>query len=86
MIHLAWQLFIMVSVLLGVVAAYSLALRLVKTTLDFFSDLIDVAVGVFFYVVLVPMVWLWQKCKRPMWRTLTKEQTRDLETWLRRGC
>jgi len=47
---------------------------------------VDTFVALFFFLLIVPAVWVWEKSKRPMWRTLTKEQTRELEAWLRRGC
>lgn len=74
-----------ILILIGCVIAWSLALRLLRTTLIFIGELIDGAVAVIFMVLVVPVLWLWHKAKRPMWRTLTKEQTRELEAWLRRA-
>lgn len=85
MMHALWQLFVLICCVIGLSAAYSLARRLLRTTVQFFNELLDMAVALFFWVLIVPPLWLWEKARRPMWRTLTREQTRDLEGWLRRG-
>jgi len=85
MTHIAWQLFVLVSTLVGLLLAYSLAVRIVRTIIAFFEEVLDTVVGLLFVLVIVPMVWVWEKAKRPMWRTLTKEQTQDLEAWLKRA-
>lgn len=78
-----WQIFVLTSSLAGLLLAYSLLVRLIRTVVSFIGELVDTAVALFFFIVIVPLVWLWEKGRRPMWRTLTKEQTRDLEAWLR---
>lgn len=65
---------------------YSLLMNQLRALLSFVDKAVDVIAALFFFVVIVPPVWLWHKARRPMWRTLTKEQTRDLESWLRRAA
>jgi len=74
MTHLLWQIFVLATTLIGLLLAYSLLVRLIKTALAFFNELIDTAVGIFFFGVIVPLVWLWEKGRRPMWRTLTPKE------------
>lgn len=85
MIHMLWQLFVLASTLVGLLIAYSLLVRLIRTVASFVGELVDTAVALFFFLVIVPLVWLWEKGRRPMWRTLTKQQSSELEAWLRRG-
>jgi hypothetical protein len=60
--------------LIGLYALVSALLRAVA----------QVATGLAFCVLVAPL-WLWEKGRRPMWRTLTRQQTRELEAWLRRA-
>lgn len=83
--HVLWQIVVLTSSLIGLLVAYSLLVRLIRTVVSFIGELVDMAVAVFFFIVIVPLVWLWEKGRRPMWRTLSKQQSRELETWLRRG-
>jgi len=46
------------------------------------NHLIDVLAALFFFMVIVPCVWIWERGRRPMWRTLTPQQTRELRAWL----
>lgn len=85
MTHLLWQIFVLTSSVVGLLVAYSLLVRLIRTVISFIGELVDTAVALFFLSVIVPLVWLWEKGRRPMWRTLTKQQSRELEAWLRRG-
>lgn len=66
-------------------AGYALLMTLIRAFLSFVDKAVDTAVALFFYVVIVPPLWLWEKGRRPMWRTLTKQQSREIEAWLRRG-
>ena len=75
----------LVLCLVGMLAAYALLVRLLRTVLCFIDELIDLAVALFFFLVIAPPLWLWHKARRPMWRTLTKDQTNELEAWLRRA-
>jgi hypothetical protein len=86
MIHMLWQLFVLASSLVGLLIAYSLLVRLIRTVVSFIGELVDTAVALFFFIVIAPMLWLWEKGRRPMWRTLSKQQSKELEAWLRRGC
>jgi hypothetical protein len=63
--------------LVALVGLYTLACALLRA-------LAEIATGLAFCVLVAPL-WVWHAVRRPMWRTLTKEQTRDLEAWLRRG-
>jgi len=83
--HLLWQVFVLAATLVGLLVAYSLLVRLIRTVVSFIGELVDTAVAVVFFLVIVPLVWLWEKGRRPMWRTLTKQQSRELEAWLHRG-
>jgi len=80
MIHMLWQLFVLACCLIGLLMAYSLLVRLIKTALAFFNELVDTAVAIFFFLLIVPLVWLWEKGRRPMWRTLTP---RELEVLIK---
>lgn len=80
MIHLLWQIFIPVSAVVGLFAAYALLLRLSRAFVSFVGDVVDVAVALFFFLVIVPPLWLWEKGRRRMWRTLT---ARELEVLIR---
>jgi hypothetical protein len=48
----------------------------------FLDKAMDLLAVLFFFLVIVPPLWLWEKGRRPMWRTLTRQQTRELEAWL----
>jgi len=78
--HLLWQIFVVASSLVGLLVAYSLLMRLIRTVASFVDELVDTAVALFFFLVIVPLVWLWEKAKRPMWRTLTP---RELEVLIK---
>lgn len=80
-----WQIFVLTSSLVGLLVAYSLLMRLIRTVVSFIGELVEMAVAVFFFLGVVPLVWLWEKGRRPMWRTLSKQQSKELEAWLRRG-
>lgn len=77
---LLWQLFVLASTLVGLLIAYSLLVRLIRTAAAFVDELVDTAVAVFFFGVIVPLVWLWEKGRRPMsmWRTLTPKELESL--------
>ncbi len=82
-----------ILVLSACLIALMVVLSLLKTLLRaligefllYVDELVNAAVALFFFLVIVPPLWLWEKGRRPMWRTLTKEQSRELEAWLRRG-
>lgn len=78
------QIFVLTACSVGLLVMYSLAMRLLRTTTLFIGELIDVMMALLFFIVIAPVVWLWEKSKRPMWRTLTKAQTNELGAWLRR--
>ena len=80
-----WQIFVAAVYLVGLLAAYSLLVRLLRTVVSFVDDAVDVAVALFFFLVIMPPLWVWQRSRRPMWRTLTKEQSAELAAWVRRG-
>ncbi len=80
------DLLVLFACLIALVFGYALLMTLLRAVLLFADKAVDTAVALFFFLVIVPVVWVWEKSKRPMWRTLTKEQSRDLEAWLRRGC
>jgi hypothetical protein len=84
MTHLLWQIFVLASSLVGLLVAYSLLVRLIRTVVSFIGELVDTAVAVFFLSVIVPLVWLWEKGRRPMWHTLTPQQSQELREWLHR--
>lgn len=58
---------------------------LIQELSSFLGKAADTCVALFFFLVIVPPLWLWEKGRRPMWRTLSKQQSRELEAWLRRG-
>lgn len=81
--HLLWQIFVLTSSLAALLVAYSLLVRLIRTVVSFIGELVDTAVAVFFFLGVVPLVWLWEKGRRPMWRTLTKQQSREIREALK---
>jgi hypothetical protein len=81
--HMLWQIFVLASSLVGLLVAYSLLVRLIKTVVSFLGELVDTAVALFFFIVIVPLVWLWEKGRRPMWRTLSKQQSSELREALK---
>ncbi len=84
MTHLR-DLLILFACLLALTVGYALLVRLIRTVATFLNELLEMAVAGVFFVVIAPMVWLWEKGRRPMWRTLTEQQSQELEAWLRRG-
>lgn len=78
------MLLVLALALVGLLAAYSLLVRLLRTFLAFLDEAVDMAVALLFWLVIVPPLWLWQKGRRPMWRTLTKQQSQELQAWLHR--
>lgn len=76
--HLLWQFFILAATLVGLLLAYSLLVRLIRTVVTFLNELLDTAVALFFFLVIVPLVWVWEKGRRPMWRTLTPRELEAL--------
>lgn len=68
--------------------ALSVGQALLRALLGEFLLLLDTAMdtlaALFFFIVIAPMVWLWEKGRRPMWRTLTQQQSQELQAWLRR--
>lgn len=65
-------------------AAFALAMRLLRAVLAFFGEGVDVLVALLFFVLIVPPLWVWEKGRRPMWRTLSREESDELRAWLRR--
>jgi uncharacterized membrane protein len=48
----------------------------------------SVTIGIFkilFLALVLPPIWLWHKARKPMWKTYSRQQTNELEAWLRRG-
>lgn len=84
MIHALSVPLTLLACLVAWIAAYSLLVRLIRTLLSFVDEAIEVAVALFFFVVIVPPVWIWQRSRRPMWRTLTQQQSQELRAWLQR--
>ena len=82
MIHLA-------AFVLAVCISIAVGQAMLRALIGECSSLVDKAVdtlaALFFFAVIAPLVWIWEKGRRPMWRTLTIEQTRDLQAWLRRA-
>jgi len=74
---------VMIACLLALFAAYALLLRLLRTGVAFINDAVDVAVALLFYVFIVPPLWIWERSRRPMWRTLSPQQTEALRAWLK---
>lgn len=68
---------------IAILLLYALAVRLLETVIAFVSECVDVAVALFFFVVIVPPLWIWERSRRPMWRTLSKQQTQELQAWLK---
>lgn len=78
MTHVVWQIFVLASCVVGLLVAYSLLVRLIRTVVSFIGELVDTAVALFFYLVIVPPLWLWEKGRHPMWRTLTPRELEAL--------
>lgn len=72
-------------VFLALTLGYTLLVALLRALVVYVEQVIELVVALVFFLLVVPSVWLWVKARRPMWRTLSKEQTRELEVWLRRG-
>jgi hypothetical protein len=70
-------LFVAAVCLVALVGLYALVCALMRSVAEF-------ATGLSFCVLIAPL-WLWEKGRRPMWRTLSKQQSKELEAWLRRG-
>lgn len=62
---------------------YAILMRLLKTLAVFAGEVVEATVALFFFLVIVPLVWMWERGRRPMWRTLSLQQTRELQAWLR---
>lgn len=75
---LLWQIFVLAATLVGLLVAYSLLVRLIRTVVSFMDELVDTVVALFFLSVIAPMLWLWEKGRRPMWRTLTPRELEAL--------
>lgn len=57
---------------------YSLLMNQLRALLSFVDKAVDVIAALFFFVVIVPPVWLWERARRPMWRTLTARELEEL--------
>lgn len=77
----------LVACVIALSTGYALLATLIRAFLSFLGKAVDTAVALLFFLVIVPPLWLWERGqrRRPMWRTLTKQQTSELEAWLRRG-
>ena len=69
--------------LVGLLAVNALLVRLLRVFVVFVSEALDLAAALFFFVVIVPPLWVWKAWRRPMWRTLTKQQSEALQAWLK---
>lgn len=68
MIHLAlWilsALFVAVVCLVALSVAYALVRALIRVLISWVSEAVDVATALFFFLVLLPPVWVWEKLNR----------------------
>lgn len=78
------DLLVLFACLIALLAGYALLMALIRAFLSFVDKAVDTTAALFFFLVIVPPLWLWEKGRRPMWRTLTKQQSNELEAWLRR--
>jgi len=78
------DLLVLSACLIALIVGYALLMTLTQALLSFVDKAVDTAVALFFLSVIVPLMWLWEKGRRPMWRTLTQQQSDELAAWLRR--
>lgn len=79
------DLLVLSACCIALMMGYALLMTLLRALLSFLDKAVDTAVALMFFLLIVPPLWLWEKARQPMWRTLTRQQTRELEAWLRRG-
>lgn len=77
---------VIAACLIAMMVGLELLMTLLRAAVSFAGRAVDTLVALLFMMLAVPLLWIWHAGRRPMWRTLTREQTRDLEAWLRRGA
>ena len=77
------ELIFLAACLVGLLVGYALLVRLLRTVAQFINDLFNTAVALLFFLVIVPPLWVWYRCRRPPWRTLTQQQTQELRAWIK---
>lgn len=80
MVHLS---LLILTMLLILSVGQALLRALLGELLLFVDAAVDTLAALFFFLVIVPLVWIWEKRRRPMWRTLTKQQSQELRAWLK---
>lgn len=77
------QLLVLLGCLIGLSIGYALAMRFIRTAAAFVGELAEAAVALVFFGVIVPLLWVWYASRRPVWRRLSRQQTEELQAWLR---
>jgi hypothetical protein len=85
MTHPLRDLLVLSACVIAMLMGLELLKALLRAVLSFAGKAVDAAVMLVFFLLIVPIVWLWERGRRPMWRTLTKQQSDELQAWLRRG-
>ncbi len=80
------DLLVIAACLIALMIGIELVMTLLRALAQFVGRVVDTAAALIFMLLIAPLLWVWHAGRRPMWRTLTKEQTRELESWLRRGA
>jgi hypothetical protein len=70
MIHLS---LLILTMLLLLSVGQALLRALLGELLLLLDTAVDTLAALFFFLVIAPVVWLWEKSKRPLWRTLPRD-------------
>lgn len=78
MTHLALYILTTLLTLSACWVVLDIVCALIRVLHSFLEAVKNIIAATLFFVVIVPPVWLWERARRPMWRTLTARELEEL--------